>query len=45
MHPDGLMESSQSLNEDQTVDAKQHFFFTHDVTKFRRFIFDWKDAT
>ena len=45
MHPDGHVDSSRSLNEDQTVNIKQRFFFTHDMARSGRFVVDQMDAT
>ena len=45
MHHDGHVDSSWSLDDDQTVDIKRCFFFTHDVSKYGGFIVDQKDAT
>ena len=34
MHPDRHVDSSLSLDEDQTVDIKRRFFFTRDMTNY-----------
>ena len=36
----GHMDSRQLLDENQTVDVKQRFFFMRDVAKSKRFIID-----
>ena len=40
MHPDGHVESSRSLDEDQMVDVKWRFILTRDVENFGSFIAD-----
>ena len=41
----GHVDSPWSLDEDQVVDIKRRFFFTHDVTKSEHFIVDRTDVT
>ena len=45
MHPHGHVDSSQSLDEDRTVEIKRRFFFTLDMAKSGRFIVDRTDVT
>ena len=35
------VDSTQTLDEDQTADVKRHFFSTRHVEKFECFIIDW----
>ena len=44
MHPDGHVDSSQSIDKDQMMDIKRRFFFTRDVAKSKRFIVNQTDA-
>ena len=41
----GHVDSSRTPEEDQTTDAKQCFFFMHDVAKSNRFIVDQTNTT